>query len=283
MRLLTILFVLFTLSCKPSNEIKESTSQIINSSFFSNELQAEIAYNVYLPAQFNDSLQFPILYLLHGHGGSENDWIKKDEGNIQFLLDSLSSLKAIPPMVAVTMNAKNTWYVDAFEKMESAFIKELIPLIESKFNLNPELNSRIIAGNSAGGYGALRFSLKYPELFQASILLSPAAYYPEPPPNSSSRKIPIFKKNGEFDIDLWQSYSYIKLLDSTNSDKRYPVFYNSTGDDDEYKIVTVVTDLKSYFDQLNISNELLIIDGGHSWEVWRYCLAHDLTRIFNEN
>lgn len=281
MKFLVFLFALFILTCKPNNEIKESTSQIINSSFFSNELQAEIAYNVYLPAQFNDSLQFSIIYLLHGHGGSENDWIRKDAGNIQHLLDSLSFLKIIPPIVAVTLNAKNTWYVDAFEKMESAYIKEFIPLIESKFNVKSERASRIIAGNSAGGYGALRFSLKYPELFHASILLSPAAYYPESPPNSSSRKIPVFKKNGLFDIDLWQSYSYPKLLDSTNNNERYPVFYNSTGDDDEYKIVTVVTDLKSYFDELNISNELLIINGGHSWEVWRYCLAHDLTRLFN--
>jgi len=283
MKFLAFLFIFIALSCKPNNENKESTSQIINSSFFSNELQAEIAYNVYLPAQFNDSLQFPILYLLHGHGGSENDWVNKDAGNIQYLLDSLSSLKVIPPMIAVTMNAKNTWYVDASEKMESAYIKEFMPLIESKFNVKSGHISRIIVGNSAGGYGALRFSLKYPELFYASILLSPAAYYPEPPPNSSSRKISVFKKNGLFNVDLWQSYSYTKLLDSTNSNQSYPVFYNSTGDDDEYKMVTVVTDLKSYFDELNILNELLVINGGHSWEVWRFCLAHDLTRIFNEN
>ena len=29
-----------------------------------------------------------------------------------------------------------------------------------------------------GGYGALRFSLKYPEMFAAAALLSPAIYNP---------------------------------------------------------------------------------------------------------
>ena len=180
------------------------------------------------------------------------------------------------------MDAGNSWYVNAIEQMESAYIDEFIPLVESVYNIKKERNSRIIAGLSAGGYGALRFSLKYPELFYASILLSPAAYEPEPPLNSSSRKIPVFQRKNVFSPTLWQQYSYTRLIDLTKSDA-YPIFYISTGDDDEYNILKVATDLKYFFDDRSIANELHVIDGKHSWDVWRSCFTYDLIRVFEEN
>jgi S-formylglutathione hydrolase FrmB len=45
----------------------------------------------------------------------------------------------------------------------------------------------VIGGESMGGFGALRFALKYPELFAAAALMSPAIYVPEPPPYFSAR------------------------------------------------------------------------------------------------
>ncbi len=281
MRLIPLLLIFAFLSCTTDNKEVHGTSQIIDSVFFSTELQRNVAYNVYLPEIYTDTIQFPIIYLMHGHGGNEDDWIAKDRGNLQSLLDSLISIKRIPPMVAVTLGAGNSWYVNAIQQMESAYIEEFMPLIESMYNIKKERSSRIIAGLSAGGYGALRFSLKYPELFYATILLSPAAYDPEPPLNSSSRKIPVFQKDSVFSTALWQRYSYTTLIDSTKLGQ-YPIFYSSSGDDDEYNIIKVVTDLKSFFDKRSMANELRVIDGTHSWDVWRYCFTHDLIRVFEE-
>jgi len=281
MRLVSLLFIISFLSCTTAEKELQPTSQVIDSVFYSTELQDTIAYKVYLPEIYSDTMHFPIIYLMHGHGGDEENWFEKDGGNLQNVLDSLIAIKRIPPMIATTLGAGNSWYVDAIQNMESAYIKEFIPLIESTYSIKKERESRIIAGLSAGGYGALRFSLIYPELFYASILLSPAAYEPEPPLNSSSRKIPVFQKDSVFSITLWQQYSYTKLVDTTKLDQ-YPKFYHSTGDDDEYNIIKVVTDLKTFFDQRSIANELIVIDGAHTWDVWRYCFTHDLIRIFDE-
>ena len=47
-----------------------------------------------------------------------------------------------------------------------------------------------------GGYGALRFALKYPDMFAAAALLSPAIYDPVPPENSGARRVRCVRRAG---------------------------------------------------------------------------------------
>jgi enterochelin esterase-like enzyme len=280
----TVLFsclFLFLIACNP---IKEKTSsKIIKKSFFSKELGKNIAYNVYLPKGYKNKKQFPILYLLHGHGGNENSWVDANGGNIKKNLDSLIHHKIIPAMVAVTMDAGNSWYVNSQLKMENAYLNEFMPLVESEFKIDTNLHSRYMAGYSMGGFGALRFALLKPELFNAVLLLSPAAYYPSPPKNSSSRKIEVFKKEGVFNTSVWQSYAYPNLFKVMGEQEYYPKFYISSGDDDEFNIVDVAISLRTFFINNNIKQELTIINGKHNWQVWNYCFKNDISRAFTVN
>ncbi|ULC59347.1 hypothetical protein MBM09_15740 [Flaviramulus sp. BrNp1-15] len=282
MKKLLFVCLLFLAGCNATKINDKLESTILKDNFFSNELNEHVNYEIYLPPNYKNANNHRIIYLLHGHGGSENNWFAKEEGNVKIILDSLIKIKAIKPLIAVSLNAKNTWYVDSKKLMESAYIKEFTPLIETKYNLNINTENRLIAGVSAGGFGALGFSLKYPHLFKAAILLSPAAYYPLPPDISSSRKIDVFRKNGVFNDSIWQSYSYRKLMSTKKGNITYPKFYISTGDDDAYDIFTVVADLRTFFIEYNIKNEVLVINGGHDWGVWRKCFINDLIRIFND-
>jgi S-formylglutathione hydrolase FrmB len=92
----------------------------------------------------------------------------------------------------VMPDAGTSWFVDAREKMESAVIDDLIPEVERTLRVLKSRDGRLIGGLSMGGYGALRFALKYPESFAAAALLSPAIYDPLPPPNSSARTVGVF-------------------------------------------------------------------------------------------
>ncbi|SFZ90880.1 Enterochelin esterase [Flaviramulus basaltis] len=273
---------IFLLGCHASKINENLESKVLKKSFFSKELNKSVNYEIYFPANYNNQKKNHIIYLLHGHGGSEDDWFSKKEGNTKILLDSLIQIKAIKPLIAVTLNAENSWYVDSKTNMESAYIKEFIPFIETNYNIKTNQETRLIAGNSAGGYGALGYSLKYPYLFKAAILLSPAAYYPSPPETSSSLKIDVFKTDGIFNDSVWQSYSYKKLIDSNKEITNYPTFYISTGDDDSYNIFTVIADLRAFFIEQNIKNEVLVINGGHDWDVWHKCFTNDLIRVFND-
>jgi len=282
-RVLYLCILILLVACNPVKEKAKATSKVIRKTFFSKDLGKNIAYKVYLPKIYNDKKQFPILYLLHGHGGNEDSWVNLKGGHIKKTLDSLINHKIIPPMVAVTMDAGNSWYVNSQLKMESAFLNEFMPLVESKFKIDIKPRSRFMAGYSMGGYGALRIALLKPELFNSVLLLSPAAYYPEPPQNSASRKIKVFSKNGVFDAKIWQSYAYPELLKTIGKQDYYPKFYLSSGDDDQFNIVTVVTDLRKFFIKNNIRQELTIINGKHAWKVWNYCFINDISRVFKVN
>ena len=90
-------------------------------------------------------------------------------------------LRAMPPAVVVLPSATTSWYVDRKEPMETAFLKDLLPEVERRFRVINERMGRVIGGVSMGGYGALRFALKNPEMFASAALVSPAIYVPEPP------------------------------------------------------------------------------------------------------
>lgn len=266
---------LYHFSCKKSPQ-----SEVLSKTFFSKIAKDSINYKVYVPhAKYNNKEPL-ILYLLHGHGGSEKDWFAPEYGNAKQLLDSITNIVQ-QPIIAVSIDAKNSWYVNSSEhQMESIYIDEFIPYFETTYSKSSAI-VRLIAGNSAGGYGALRFTILHPELFRSTILLAPASYYPLPPELSSSRKINVFKDNGVFNDSIWQSKSHIKLFNNSKKNKKYPKIYLSTGDDDEYDIFNVVYDVRQQLNKYSIKNEVTIIDGKHSWEVWRTCFTNDLMRILN--
>ena len=276
------IFLLLVSACKHSPEVITSTSYVMEASYQSALLNDSINYRVYYPAGFEEMDSVNLLYLLHGHGGSDDDWITKEEGYVQSILDSLIGNDIIPPCVAVTYNAGNSWYVDSKLSMETFIKEEWIPYVNTGLIKDKGIQKKIIAGNSAGGFGTLRLSLLYPELFDASLLLSPAAYYPVPPAISSSRKIDVFSDENGFSETIWQSYSYVNIPLEKDKADSLPMLYLSTGDDDPYEIVHVVTQLRSYFLEHNIDHELTIIDGAHTWDVWRDRFAHDLVRALKD-
>ncbi|KAA3618513.1 MAG: hypothetical protein DWP94_14320 [Flavobacterium sp.] len=280
MRLLTLL--LYSILISSCNEpVPRPQGSVQAKSLKSVILNREIAYNMYLPATFSqDQTQLDIIYLLHGHGGDHNDWFEAEEGNVAYLLGSLIAEGAIPPMAAVSINAGNSWYVNSREKMERFYLDEFVPHFEESVGYNNEKGNRSIAGNSAGGYGALRFSLQHPELFKSVILLSPAAYEPVPPAISSSRKVETFTFNGKFNDSVWQSYSYTKRIDNLLQAELQPQFYLSVGDDDNYNIVPVVTSLQQLFLENNVACELRVTNGGHDWQTWRKSFSNALTEFY---
>src|SRR6186713_769092 len=59
---------------------------------------------VYLPPGFNKKTRYPVLYLLHGIGGDEHEWLQ--QGNLQVILDNLYADKKLQPMIVVLPNGR---------------------------------------------------------------------------------------------------------------------------------------------------------------------------------
>jgi len=251
---------------------------VVTREFKSTALGRDWKYEVYLPSGYETSrLRYPVLYLLHGNNGSGNDWVKY--GKVQSVADGLIASGDMPPAVIVMPDAGVTWYVDRKEKMEAAVLRDLFPEVEKNLRVLRTREGRLIGGLSMGGYGSLRFVLKYPELFAAAALLSPAIYDPLPPPNSSARKVGTFGEPA-FDEQVWKSLNYPTLWPGYLA-KQTPVpMYINSGDDDEFMIEADATKLYSLLRANKQPAELRIVDGAHSWAVWGSTLGDAMKYVF---
>jgi len=168
-------------------------------SFGSKAMNADYKYTIYLPDGYESGrLRYPVLFLLHGNGGDENDWLVN--GRVQATMDALIREAKVQASIIVMPGAGSTWWVDGNkDKAESALIKELIPHIDATFRTISAREGRMIAGLSAGGFGTVSAVFRYPELFIAGAALSPAIYSPTPPSHSSAMRVAPFQKDGKFD------------------------------------------------------------------------------------
>ncbi len=151
-----------------------SAGQIRAETVFSNSLGRELPYLIYFPDGYDGGRDsYPVLYLLHGAGGNERAWA--DQGHIKEKADKLIASGAIPPTLIVMPGCSACWWVDgAKDKAETAFWSDLIPAIDARYRTLNTRGGRLVAGLSAGGYGAVRFALRYPDRIAAAAALSPA-------------------------------------------------------------------------------------------------------------
>ena len=244
----------------------------------SSTLQRTWNCKIQLPDGYDDTdTRYTTIYLLHGSGGDENDW---DEG--LDIVDSLIKAKAIPPFITVSPSSGTSWWVDGRERFESAVINELIPRIDADYRTISSREGRVVAGFSMGGYGALRYALLYSHLFDAAILLSPAIYAELLPGGSSARSSGAF--GDPFNPQLWEASNYPSLL-RIYREKKLPVsIYIACGDDDwnheegfrfnvEQQSTLLYGELRK---NLASPAELRIMDGGHSWKVWKKAFTEGL-------
>jgi enterochelin esterase-like enzyme len=242
-----------------------NASTVETHAFHSNALQRDWSYVVYLPPGYRtDGPRYPVLYLLHGNDDDAHHWIT--QGHLQTAADALIARKDVPPVVIVMPQGGTDWYVDRKEKIETAFFSELLPTIESHYAVSNERKGRAIGGVSMGGFGALRYAMLAPDRFCSVLLLSPAIYSDEPPPQSAARRVHVFGEH-RFDADVWHALNYPALWPRYMSQSyRLPMFI-AAGDDD-LVIQAEASLLYTHLREAGNPAALRIIGGGHNWDTW---------------
>lgn len=124
---------------------------------------------VYTPPGFNKKKKYPVLYLLHGIGGDENEWYNNGVPHIIF--DNLIAEGKMEPMIVVLPNGRamkndraegnifEPEKVEAFARFEKDLLNDLIPHIEKKYPVLKNRENRAIGGLSMGGGQTLNFGL----------------------------------------------------------------------------------------------------------------------------
>jgi enterochelin esterase-like enzyme len=247
-----------------------NAGEITLRSMESKALSASYPYTIYLPDGYESGiLSYPVLYLLHGNGGNENNWIVK--GHIRPTADTLIEEGQIPPIIIVMPGHGTSWWVDGNkEPAETVLIKELIPYIDANFRTIEARDGRMIAGLSAGGYGTVNAVFKYPELFASCAALSPAVYVPVPPSHSSANRVPPFQKDGKFDPESWERLNYPANWEAYKAKEIVVPMYINTGDHDTFSIAYHAALLfQKLFEYQPKMVEYRVIDGDHEWRIWR--------------
>ena len=190
---------------------------------------------VYTPPGYTKDKKYPVLYLLHGIGGDENEWARGGAPNV--ILDNLYADKKAVPMIVVMPNGRaqkddrpgsNAFATaPAFAAFDKDLLTDLIPFIEKTYSVKADRESRALAGLSMGGGQSLNFGLGNLDTFawvggfsSAPNTRSPADLIKDPAEAAKKLRL-LYVACGDKDGLIRISEGVHKMLD----DKKVPHLY----------------------------------------------------------
>jgi enterochelin esterase-like enzyme len=208
---------------------------------------------VYTPPGYSKKARYPVLYLLHGIGGDEKEWL--NGGTPQVILDNLYADGKLAPMIVVMPNGRamkddratgNIMAPDkiqAFATFEQDLLQDLIPFVEKQFPVFTDRENRAIAGLSMGGGQSLNFGLSNLDRFAwiGGFSSAPNTRSPEllvPDPGIAKRQLRL----------LWIS----------------------CGDNDN--LISFSKRTHDYLYENKVPHVYYIEPGGHDFKVWKNSL-----------
>lgn len=217
---------------------------------------------IYTPPGYSKDKKYPVLYLLHGIGGDEYEWLHG--GHPEIILDNLYAEDKVEPMIVVLPNGRamkddratgnifDRDKVEAFATFEKDLLNDLIPFIEKNYPVKTDREDRAIAGLSMGGGQSLNFGLGNLDKFAWVGGFSSA-------PNT--------KKPEELVPNPAETKAKLKLL------------WISCGDKDN--LITFSKRTHDYLDANQVPHIYYVIPGGvHDFKVWKESLYHFAQLLF---
>lgn len=172
-----------------NNPVEFTEPGLTHHQFASDAMKRDVGYSVWVPPGYDASdARYPVVYFLHGTGGTES----ADAPAFSHLLAGRLAAKKIPPVICVFPNGGVSGYRDHPDtgvNVETMIIHELIPAIDRSYRTRADRDSRVLAGFSMGGGGAVRLALEHPDLFSAAASWAGAIS----PHNDGDKAGPVFK------------------------------------------------------------------------------------------
>lgn len=188
---------------------------------------------IYLPYGFDANREEPykVLYLSHGSGGHELDWM--NDGAVPNIMDNMIAEDRTEPFIVVTMNNQEySW--NYTEIMRNQF-ELIISLLENNYNASTDSADRAYAGLSAGSGVTMQMYTNHPTEF---------GYF------------------GMFSGGSMRNY-----FDIEGVDLKSPRLFIGIGNQDTTRIADNLTFLET-LDGLGVNYDYYATNGAHDWKLW---------------
>ena len=250
--------------------------------------------HVYTPPGYESGKgKYPIFYLLHGAGDSDEAWTSV--GRAGFILDNLIAAGKAKPMVMV-MPAGHT--SQAFrmggppapgatpppDEFVKEFTMDIMPYAEKNYRVLLDRGNRAIAGLSMGGGQTLNIAIPNLEKFAyigvySSGLLQGFNRAPGGPgaPAAPAANAPApgtLNPTGE----AWEKTNQAKL-DDASLKKGLKLFWFATGKEDF--LLSTTNGTVGLLKKHGFNAEFHESAGGHTWINWRNYLTEFAPQLFN--
>lgn len=238
-------------------------------SYYSTTTEDTRNANVILPPNFNKNKKYPVLYLLHGIGGNENEWFG---GNPNEIISNLVAEGRAKEMIIVIPNIRarhkdvttppeffSIEHFREFDNFLNDLRDDLMPWIEKEFPTLNNRDNRAVAGLSMGGRSALHVGINLIDKFSYIGAFTPAIGV-----------LPYHMEDGLFTE---------ATLTIPNEYKKNTLIMIVKGDNDG-----VVGDCPEQYSnaltQNGVPHIYYVTKGGHDFDVWKNSLYNFSRRIF---
>ena len=259
---------------------------------------------IYTPPGYRGGKErFPVLFLLHGWGGDENEW--SDLGRLTEIMDNLLAEHKIVPMIVVMPNGhadrqsipditpppsitqlaplppKGYDITPSITEIASSVVNDLVPYMDEHFRTIPKSSSRAIAGLSMGGGQATYIGLNHPDLFawvasfSGAMVAWPGAMTASQAPLPKETAGPLIPRYG---LNAQALAADVPNLNETINDK-LRLLYISCGLDDG--LITSNQQFEGWLRERKIQFVDKEVPGyAHVWSFWRLSLVDLAPKLF---
>jgi len=216
---------------------------------------------IYVPPDYDryPGRKFPVLYLLHGGGDSEEGWVRL--GRAPEIEENLLALHKTVPMLIVMPYGDTPGDATKLESIEAfggELFGDVFPLVETHYRVAADRENRAIVGVSMGAGQSFTLGLRNRDKFAWVGEFSAGAF-----------GLP------GFDLEK-QAPGILKNPAAVNQELRL-LFLGCGTEDARYPAHRRLTDLLA---KNGIHYEFHDTPGDHEWKVWRHLLAEFMPELF---
>jgi S-formylglutathione hydrolase FrmB len=252
-----------------TRDVAAQNASVETVQFRSQLINRTLPYNVILPPDYRQSrtTRYPVLYLLHGLSGHYSDWLTRT---------NVADYAAHYRLIVVMPEGNDGWYTDSAtvpnDKYESYILKDLIPDVQKRYRTIETRFGRGIAGLSMGGYGALKFGLKFPAsfIFAASIsgAIEAPAWAEKDLPNTGAMRDSVLSVFGAVGSETRKAndiFAIVRVLPA-NRVATLPYFYLDCGTEDG--LFSASPQFAALLHEKKVPHEFRELPGDHNWAYW---------------